>query len=65
MFLEPASINEILNIIDELNINKAAGYDDILCYFIKLSSSMLTPVLSTLVNSAMTPGIFPEKNYPR
>ena len=32
----------ILN-INELNINKAAGYDDISCYFIKLSSFMLTP----------------------
>ena len=61
IFLEPASINEILNIINELNINKAAGYDDISCYFIKLSSTVLTPVLSTLVNSAMTLGIFPEK----
>ena len=41
IFLKPASINEIFNIINELNINKAAGYDDISGYFIKLSSSML------------------------
>ena len=61
IFLEPASVNEILNIINELNVNKAAGYDDISYYFIELSSSVLTPVFSTLVNSAMTLGIFPEK----
>ena len=61
IFLEPASINEIFNIINELNIKKAAGYDDISCYFIKLSSSVLIPVLSTLVNSAMALGIFLEK----
>ena len=45
IFLEQASINEIFNIINELNINKAAGYDDISFYFIKLLSSVLTPVL--------------------
>ena len=61
IFLELSSVNEIFNIINELNINKAAGYNDILCYFIKLSSSMHTPILSTLLNSAMTLGIFPEK----
>ena len=61
IFLEPASVDEILNIINELNINKAAGYDDISCYFIKLSFSVLIPVLSTLVNLAMTLGIFLEK----
>ena len=61
IFLEPAFINEIFNIINELNTNKAAGYNDISCYFIKLSSSVLTPVLSTLVNSSLTLGIFPKK----
>ena len=57
IFLEPASINEIFNIINELNINKAAGYDDISCYFIKLFSSVRISVLSTLVIS----DIFSEK----
>ena len=61
MFLEPASVNEIFYIINELNINKAAGYDDISCYFIKLSSSVLNPELSTLVNLDMTLDIFPKK----
>ena len=61
IFLEPASTNKIFNINNELNINHAAGYDDISYYFIKLFSSVLTPVLSTLVNSAMTLGIFLEK----
>ena len=61
IFLEAGSVNKILNIINKLNIKKAAGYDDISCYFIKLFSSMLTPVLSTLVNLAMTVGIFSEK----
>ena len=34
------------------------GHDDILCYFIKLSSSVFTPVLSTSVNLAITLDIF-------
>ena len=61
IFPESASIHKIFNIINELNINKAADYDNISCYFIKLFSSVFTPELSTLVNLAMTLGIFPEK----
>ena len=61
IFLEPASIHEIFNIINELNIKKAACYIDISGYLNKFSSSLLTPVLSTMINSTITLGNFPEK----
>ena len=51
---------EIKNYFSEPNTNKAGGYDEISSDLVKLSSSILTPVLVTLVNSAFSLGIFPD-----
>jgi len=49
-----------MNIIDDLNVNKSAGYDDISCFFIKLSSPLLTPSLSFLASATLKLEIFPD-----
>ena len=59
IFLEKVTETEIMNYISELKTNKAGGCDEISSGFVKLSSSTLTPVLVTLVNSALSLNIFP------
>ena len=59
IFLEKVTESEITNYISELKTKKAGGCDKISCDFVKLSSSILTPVLVTLIKSAISLGIFP------
>ena len=60
IFLEPVASDEITNIINDLKTNKAGGYDMISCYFIELSSSILIPILVSLINASFSLGIFPD-----
>jgi len=49
-----------MNIINDLNVNKLAGYDNISCFFIKLSSPLLTLILSSLASANFKLGIFSD-----
>ena len=60
IFLEPVASDQITNIINDLKTNKAGDYDMISCYFIKLSSSILIPILVSLINASFNLGIFPD-----
>ena len=60
IFFEPACETETTNIIKEFKIGKTNGGDEISSYFIKLSSTVLVPVLVLFVNSAFKLGIFPD-----
>ena len=60
IFLEPVASDEITNIINDLKTNKAGDYDMISCYFIKLLSSILIPILVSLINASFSLGIFPD-----
>ena len=60
IFLEPVASDKITNIINDLKTNKAAGYNMIPCYFIKLSSAILIPILVSLINASFSLGIFPD-----
>ena len=60
IFLEQVASDEITNIINDLKTNKAAGYNMISCYFIKLSSSILIPILVLLINASFSLDIFPD-----
>ena len=51
---------EIENLIDELEINKATGYDEISCKILKISKHCISHYLCTLYNEALTKGIFPD-----
>ena len=60
IFLKPVASDEITNIINDLKTNKAGSYDMISCYFIKLSSSILIPILVLLINAYFSLGVFPD-----
>ena len=60
MYLESANINEIVNTILSLNVNKAVGHDKIPAYFLKIAPFTIAPFLLMLINYAFTNGIFPN-----
>lgn len=57
--LNPTTTEEIENIIKTLR-DSAAGYDDIHIRAIKLTASVLSPILSKLINKSFQLGIFPS-----
>ena len=56
IFLEPTNCDEIINIIDGLNPNKASGYDDIPTKLIKAAKHSLAPILTNIFNSCLEKG---------
>ena len=58
MFLNPTSAFEIRCIINQLNINKSCGSDEIEAKFIVLASEVLSPVLAILCNGCFDFEIF-------
>ena len=62
MFLEPANITEIVNIILSLNVNKALGHDNIPAYYLKIAPFSIAPFLLILINYAFINGIFPNNS---
>ena len=60
IYLEPPSVNEILNDILSLNDNKAIGHDDIPAYFLKVSSTVIAPYLQIFINFMFNNGLFPN-----
>ena len=53
-------LSEIINTINDLNINKAIGYDHISPYFLRTGSTILAPYIQVFINYCFTNGIFPE-----
>ena len=51
---------EIENLIDELEINKVTGYDEISCKILKILKHCTSHHLCNLYNEALTKGIFPD-----
>ena len=60
IYLEPPSVNKILNHILSLNNNKAIGHDDIPAYFLKVSSTAIAPYLQIFTNFIFNNGLFPN-----
>ena len=53
-------LSEIINAINDLNINKAIGYDRISPYFLRIGSTILAPYIQVFIDYCFTNGIFPE-----
>ena len=49
-----------MNHILSLNDNKAIGHDDILAYFLKVSSTVIAPYLQIFTNFIFNNGLFPN-----
>ena len=61
MYIEDAHEDEILDIINNLNPNKAPGYDDIPTKLIKTATFSLAPILKTIFNSCLKNGLHPDE----
>ena len=60
MFLEAPNLNEIIDSLKSLSVNKAVRQDNILAFFIKTANLVITPNLLTLYDYAFSSGIFPD-----
>ena len=60
LVMTPASPEEFIKLILKLDTKKASGSDKISNYIIKLSKNVLAPILSSLFNSCIHNGIFPD-----
>ena len=60
MFLFNTSVPEIIKIIKSLKNTNSTGYDDLSTKFIKLSSTLLAPVLVKLFNLSIQTGVYPD-----
>ena len=61
IYLQSASPQEVINLINSLKSNKAGGHDDILPYFLKISGCIIVLPFSVIPNCCLTAGIFPSK----
>ena len=59
-FLDPVSITEIKEIINDLK-NTATGYDDISAIILKLAVEYVVNPLGYICNLSFTEGIFPDQ----
>ena len=60
IFFEKTTPNEIENIINNLNVRKASGADDLSVSVLKRLNKLLSPILSDLVNQAFEAGVYPD-----
>ena len=60
IYFKPTNDEEIVNIIKDLNPNKAPGYDDIPSKLIKAAAHSLSLFLSSIFNSCLESGQYPE-----
>ena len=61
IFLDDTDPEEISKIISSLNIKKAVGPDGISSKILHILKSVISPVLSNIINKSMQLGIFPDK----
>ena len=59
--LHPVSEIFVNNELNNLNINKSTGYDEIPTKFLKDSSSEIREVITYLINLSISTNIFPEE----
>ena len=52
--------DEICKLIDQIDIKKASGPDEISGYLIKITKTSIAPILVGLFNGCMSMGIFPD-----
>ena len=60
IYFEPTNDEVIVNIIKDLNPNKAPGYDDIPTKLVKAAAHSLSPFLSSIFNSCLESGHCPD-----
>ena len=61
ILLGKTHVTEINNIIMKMKENKSPGYDAINAKFLKLSSPIISPILSNIFNSMLKTGMYPDE----
>ena len=59
-FFEPPTVNEIVELICSLNVNKAVGHDNISAFFLKIAPFVIANYLCVFVKFFFENGIFPD-----
>ena len=59
-FFKPVTTTDILTYIQQLNVNKSAGPEDIPIKIIKMPASVIAPVLEHLFYKYLINGVFPD-----
>ena len=57
---EPPRVNEMLNMINILNLNKSLGHDNLSPYFLRVASTILAPAMCYFIDNTFRLGIFPQ-----
>ena len=60
-FLEPIVEKEVVNYIRAMNPSKSTGRNGIPAKYIKMSGSVVAPVLTNIFNACLSTGYFPKK----
>ena len=60
MYLRPTSVKEILRTVKSLKNSNSLGHDNFPTKFIKLSATLIAPVLEKIFNLSMKSGVFPD-----
>ena len=60
IYLDAPRINEVINLINSLNSNKAVGHDNITSYFLRVASNILAPAICYFFDNALKFGAFPR-----
>ena len=61
-FFKPITTSDILTNIQQLNVNKCAGPEDIPIKIVKMSAFVIAPVLELLFNNCLISGMFPSSS---
>ena len=60
IYLEPLELNEIINSIHSLNMNKSIGHDSIPAFPLKIAATITAPYLQCFFDFSFGRGVFPE-----
>ena len=60
IFLNPTICEEIIKLINQIDIKKASGPDEITGYLIKITKNVISPILVDLFNICLRIGVFPD-----
>ena len=59
-FLKPATVKEVISVINEMKTSKSTGSNSISTHILKINSKIICKPLTYLINLSFSSGIFPD-----
>ncbi|KAK3094300.1 hypothetical protein FSP39_000043 [Pinctada imbricata] len=59
--IQPATEEEVFNLLNKLNVNKSAGIDTLGPRILKIAAGIITKPITSMINMSIFTGVFPEK----